>query len=128
MFDQGVEDVGFFVGISDGGEGAKGDDGSVVHGVVECGSGENKAVDVGDCDACGHTFVEGVEHSAGGCAVNVEVVIDANVNGGDDIGLSFYGEPNVAVKGFVEDGVDGFFVINPAIGNAFDLGAGCWLE
>ena len=41
--------------------------------------------------------------------MDIEVIVYAYVNGWDNVGLIFYGEPNVTIECFVEYVIDGLF-------------------
>ena len=55
--------------------------------------------------------------------MDVQVVADAGVEGGDDEGLVGVDEAEVADEGLVEDGVDGGAVVGGALGQAADADA-----
>jgi len=55
--------------------------------------------------------------------VEEDFVAGARVAGGDDVRLAADGEPDVADKAFVEDGVDPGLVVNAALWEAANGGA-----
>jgi len=123
FFGEGAEGGEFFGGIVDELRGAECDDGTVVHGVIENGAGEDEAVGKRDGDADGEAGRKIAKHAASGGAVEVNGIVDSGEHGGDDVCLRVDGKADVADKGFVEDGVDGGAIVNGALRLADDASA-----
>lgn len=70
-FGEGVERGDFFFVGGEKRAMTEDDDRAVVHGVIEGGTGEDEAVDVGDRDADIGFGAEGAQHAAGGGAVDI---------------------------------------------------------
>ena len=116
FFGEGMESGEFFGGIVEQSGMAEGDDGAVVHGVIENGACKNEAVGERDGDADGETGSEPAEHATGSGAVEIEMVSDAREHGREDKRLTGrVGEADVAEQGFVKDFVNGRAIVDGAI-------------
>lgn len=60
--------------------------------------------------------------------MKVEFVLHASVIRGNDEGLSFHNEADVANESFIEDSMDRLGVVSPAGGQSLDLRALCRSE
>ena len=75
-------------------------------------------------------LIEIAQHAAGGRAVNVEFVSGASVGCGNHEGLAVDDEADVADEALIEDAINRFAIVDPALGLADDTSAlgGCgWL-
>jgi len=123
LFRKRAEGSKFFFGGIHGRSFAERHNGTIVHGMVEYGAGENEAIEKCDCDANTGAFARAPEHAAGCRAVKIDEFTDASVHRGNDIGLGVRSEPNVADKSFIENFVDGIAIVDTAMRFAHDTRA-----
>lgn len=105
---------------------AEGDDGAIVHGMIENRTGKDEAVGKSDGDADGNARGEIAQHAAGGGAVKIDRVADARVHGGDDVGLRIGCEADVANETIIENFVNLGTIVNGALRFADDACALGW--
>jgi hypothetical protein len=117
------EGVGLGFGIGDLGGATEDDDGTVIHGRVEARAGKDESVDEGDGDAAVDALFEVAQHATGCGAVEIDGVAFSSEKSGNDDGLAVGDESDVADKGFIEDGIDGFAIVVAAFGQTPDAGA-----
>ncbi len=98
----------------------------IIHRVIEDGAGEHQSIEQRDRDANRNSAIEVAQHTAGGRAVDVKHVAVASVGSGDDERLSVGDEADMAEKGFVEDLVDDFAVVDSPLRFTHYAGACCW--
>ena len=121
FFRKGMKCVEFFGGIVNKNCCSEGDNRAIVHGVIENGTRENKAVGEGDGDANGKAVRKIAQHTAGSGAVEVKRVADAGIHCRDDVGLRVRGKTDMTNEPFVENLVDGGAIVNGALRFAQDL-------
>jgi methionyl aminopeptidase len=95
---------------------------------MECGTRENESINERDGNANGNSLSGGVQHPAGGSAVNVESVSSAAVAGRNHIRLAIDNEADVANHGFVQDFVNNIAVVVAAFRKSPHLRAFCRFE
>jgi len=94
---------------------SKGNDGAVVHGMIEDGAREDKAVGERDGDANGNPITEIAKHAAGRGAVEIESITHTSEKCGNDVGLAVHGKSDMAHEGFIENLVDAFAIVDAAL-------------
>ena len=94
------------VQVLDAGRAAEDHHRAVVHGVVEGRAGEHETVDDRHRDARLDLVRQRAQHVVGDGAVQVELVVEAGMDRGNDRRISVDGEPHVAHERLVQDGVD----------------------
>ena len=85
---------------------------------------KHEPVEECDRDTHGEALFDLTQHAAGGGAVNIEVCVLAPVGCGNHEGLSVSEEADVTQEAFVEDAIDGFTIVDAAVGLADDTGPG----
>src|SRR5205814_8507349 len=101
---------------------------AIVDRVVERRAGQHQTVDQRHGDAHVDTRRERSQHAAGGRTVDVEVVTDPPVRGGDHERTVLGDEADVAHDALVEDRVEGGAVVAGPLGKPADGGVGGRLD
>ena len=94
--------------------------GTVVHGMAGGRGGKNNSIEERDAEAEGRAAGERLHKAAGGGTVEVKLVADADVVGGDDERQAVRDERDVADESLIKDVVDSLAVVVAAVGLARD--------
>src|ERR1700756_1391198 len=88
---------------------------AIVHRVVEDRTGEHKSVKQRNRNANGNSGAQVLQHAARRRAVNIKVVADATVAGGNNEWLSVDDEANMTNEALVENLVDDVAVVHGSL-------------
>jgi len=101
------------------------DNGTVVHGVMESGSGEDEAIDQSDSSANVDPSSQGAKRSTGRRSMNINLIARTSVSGRDHKGLTVNDEAKVADITLIEDGVNLLEVVDCPLGVTAHLRMTC---
>src|SRR5437868_12288570 len=85
---------------------------------------QNQAVEQGDSQAYGHALFQLLQGTAGGGAVNIELVARSAIGRGNDISLAVSGKADVANESFIEDFVSDLAIVDTELWFACDASTG----
>src|SRR4029077_9696958 len=102
---------------------AEHDHGAVVHGMMENRARQHESIYQRDGYADVDAFAGGAQHAARGRSMDVELVAEAGITGGNDERLPVDHEADVADVAFIENGVNLLLVVSSALGETPHLGS-----
>lgn len=83
--------------------------------MIEDGARQNKTVRERNSNANGNSLAEIAQHAAGSGTVKINTVINTSKHGGNDVRLLIDRKAYMADERFIENFVDGFPIIGPAM-------------
>lgn len=89
--------------------------------MVQSGFGQNETVQKGCADAGLTALGNVVEESVFLRPVDVEFVVDTRVHGGEHNGIPLQRNRQLTVRGFIEDLVDRFAIVNASLGDSSEF-------
>ena len=89
--------------------------------MVQSGFGQNETVQEGCADAGLSALGNVVEESVFLRPVDVEFVVDTRVHGGEHNGIPLQRNRQLTVRGFIEDLVNRFAIVDASLGDSSEL-------